>query len=533
MKQIKKLLALVLALAICAAFALPAMANEDDGSTGSPEATTEGKYTLTMNNAQEGHTYVIYQLLTGTVLPGGTNIPTGTLGDVEWGNSGFEAKDENGESISASEYAEKLSKLTSAELDTEIESIKSSFSKSFVPTPDADGNGTITWTNLPGGYYVVVDETAEGDISDLNPRSHVMVQVVGNTTITPKAENLVPDKGVKELSDAEAKYEEIVNSEVGKKLEYQVTATVSVGTMNLNDNYWVALTDTMSKGHTYLPDTAKIVIVNDNGTEIEVGADLPVVEHRVDVTEKTTTLTVEKFDLKALLGKNIPSIGNVIVKLTYQAVVNADAVELDKVTNSAKWDYGHNGDDLQEGTSVETTVYVYDLSGEKINGDGESLSGAEFTLTREDGALVDIYKLADGEYYAWNNDEETLPEGAAPVEGNVIVANGGKNGNMFVVKGLAAGKYILTETKTPDGYNTMDALEIEIVPNKDDNGELTGGCTYKYGEATNSGLVQVVNNKGTTLPSTGGMGTTILYIVGGVLVVGAGVLLFTKKRMHG
>lgn len=533
MKQIKKLLALVLALAICAAFALPAMADEDDGSTGSPEATTEGKYTLTMNNAQEGHTYVIYQLLTGTVLPGGTNIPTGTLGDVEWGNSGFEAKDESGEGISASEYAEKLSKLTSAELDTEIESIKNSFGTPFAKTPEADENGTITWTNLPGGYYVVVDETAEGDISDLNPRSHVMVQVVGNTTITPKAENLVPDKGVKELSDAEAKYEEIVNSEVGKKLEYQVTATVSVGTMNLNDNYWVALTDTMSKGHTYLPDTAEIVIVDDAGTEIIIVGSKPEVKYSVNEETKETTLTVEKFDLKALLGENIPSIGNVIVKLTYQAVVNADAVEFDKVTNEAKWDYGHDGDNLQEGTPIDTTAYVYDLSGEKINGDNEPLSGAEFTLKREDGSEVAIYKLADGEYYAWNNDAETLPEGATPVEGNVIVANGGENRNTFVVKGLAAGKYTLTETKTPDGYNTMDALEIEIVPNTTEDGNLTAGCTYKYGDVDESNLVQIVNNKGTNLPSTGGMGTTIIYIVGAVLVVGAGVLLFTKKRMHG
>lgn len=209
MKQIKKLLALVLALAICAAFALPAMANEDDGSTGSPEATTEGKYTLTMNNAQDGHKYVIYQLLTGTVLPGGTNIPTGTLGDVKWGNSGFKAQDENGQETTASMYAEKLSAMTSAQLDAEIVSIKNSFDNPFTDTPNAV-DGTITWNNLPGGYYVVIDITDDADITGTDSRSNVMVQVVGDTTINPKPEILIPDKGVKEAQEAvDAEYKRL------------------------------------------------------------------------------------------------------------------------------------------------------------------------------------------------------------------------------------------------------------------------------------------------------------------------------------
>ncbi len=113
----------------------------------------------------------------------------------------------------------------------------------------------------------------------------------------------------------------------------------------------------------------------------------------------------------------------------------------------------------------------------------------------------------------------------------MIIANGGDSKNTFNVKGLAEGWYRLTETKTPDGYNTMAALEIQIVPNTNDKGELTDGCTYNYGEVIKSDVVKVVNNKGTTLPSTGGMGTTILYIVGAVLVIGAGVVLFTKRRM--
>lgn len=531
MKQIKKLLALVLALAICAAFALPAMANEDDGSTGAPEATTEGKYTLTMNNAQEGHTYVIYQLLTGTVLPGGTNIPTGTLGDVEWGNSGFKAKNENGEKISASAYAEKLSKLTSAQLDTEIESIKSNFSKPFVPTPNADRNGTITWTNLPGGYYVVVDETAEGDISDLNPRSHVMVQVVGDTTITPKAENLVPDKGVKEAEEAvEAEYKKIMDSEVGKTLDYKVTATVSVGTMNLNETYFVKLTDTMSKGHTYVENSAKLVIRDNDGNEISGLTTMPEIVVSGPGEKQEITVKVDSFDLKGLLGKKMPSIGNVVVELTYQAIVNEDAIEVDYVNNTAIWDYSHDGNTWQNGTPIETKVYVYDLKGEKVDGDGAPLKGAEFKLYTENDEEIQIYQDEQGRYFVWSN-EETLPEKYKPV--SAIVANEGDAENKFTVHGLAAGTYVLKETKTPDGYNTMEDLKITITAVLDNDGNPTDACTYEYSNQNESMLVTVVNNKGTTLPSTGGMGTTILYIVGGVLVVGAGVLLFTKKRMHG
>ena len=528
MKQIKKLLALVLALAICATFALPAMANEDDGSTGAPEATTEGKYTLTMNNAQEGHTYVIYQLLTGTVLPGGTNIPTGTLGDVEWGNSGYKGEDKY---ETAAKYAEHLSSLTGAgELESEIKSIMDSLSYEY-PISSTQGENTITWANLPGGYYVVVDTTDDENIIGTDSRSHVMVQVVGDTTITPKAENLVPDKGVKEAEEAvEAEYKKIMDSEVGKTLDYKVTATVSVGTMNLNETYFVKLTDTMSKGHTYVENSAKLVIRDNDGNEISGLTTMPAIEVSDPDEEQRITVKVDSFDLKGLLGEKMPSIGNVVVELTYQAIVNEDAIEVDHVNNTAIWDYSHDGNTWQDGTPIETKVYVYDLNGEKVDGDNAPLKGAEFKLYTEDDKEIQIYQDEQGRYFVWNN-KETLPEDYKPV--SAIVANEGDTENKFTVHGLAAGKYVLKETKTPDGYNTMEDLTITITAVLDDDDNPTGECTYEYGDQTDSTLVTVVNNKGSVLPSTGGMGTTIIYIVGAVLVVGAGVLLFTKKRMHG
>lgn len=530
MKQIKKLLALVLALAICAAFALPAMANEDDGSTGSPEATTEGKYTLTMNNAQDGHKYVIYQLLTGTVLPGGTNIPTGTLGDVKWGNSGFKAQDENGQETTASMYAEKLSAMTSAQLDAEIVSIKNSFDNPFTDTPNAV-DGTITWNNLPGGYYVVIDITDDADITGTDSRSNVMVQVVGDTTINPKPEILIPDKGVKEAQEAvDAEYKKIMDSEVGKTLDYKVTATVSVGTMNLNEKYFVKLTDTMSKGHTYVENSAKLVIKDNEGNVISDLSPMPEIDVSEPDDEQKIIVKVNSFDLKALLGEKMPSIGNVVVELTYQAIVNEDAIEADYVNNTAIWDYSHNGEDWQEGTPIETKVYVYDLNGEKVDGENAPLKGAEFKLYTENDEEIQVYQDEQGRYFVWNN-KETLPEDYKPV--SAIVANEGDTENKFTVHGLAAGKYVLKETKTPDGYNTMEDLTITITAVLDDDDNPTGECTYEYGDQTDSTLVTVVNNKGSVLPSTGGMGTTIIYIVGAVLVVGAGVLLFTKKRMHG
>ncbi|NBJ88249.1 SpaH/EbpB family LPXTG-anchored major pilin [Acutalibacter sp. 1XD8-36] len=529
MKQIKKLLALVLALAICAAFAIPAMASED-GTATSPDTTTEGKYTLTMNNAQEGHKYVIYQLLTGTVLPGGTNIPTGTLGDVEWGNSGYKAQDTNGQEMTASEYAKKLSEMTSAQLDTEIENIRGSFGNSFTDTPNAV-DGTITWNNLPGGYYVVIDITDDADITGTDSRSNVMVQVVGDTTITPKPEILIPDKSVKEAQEAvDAEYKKIMDSEVGKTLDYKVTATVSVGTMNLNEKYFVKLTDTMSKGHTYVENSAKLVIKDNEGNVISDLSSMPGIDVFEPDDEQKIIVKVNSFDIKALLGEKMPSIGNVVVELTYQAIVNEDAIELDYVNNTAIWDYSHDGEDWQEGTPIETKVYVYDLNGEKVDGENAPLKGAEFKLYTENDEEIQVYQDEQGRYFVWNN-KETLPEDYKPV--SAIVANEGDTENKFTVHGLAAGKYVLKETKTPDGYNTMEDLTITITAVLDDDDNPTGECTYEYGDQTGSTLVTVVNNKGSVLPSTGGMGTTIIYIVGAVLVVGAGVLLFTKKRMHG
>lgn len=549
MKNIKKLLALVLALAICAAFALPALAAEEDPT-----------YSLKMNNPQPKHEYTIFQLLKGTVLPGGTNIPTGTLGNIEWGQSIIVPEEGavtlNGKHYaSAQDYADYLSGLTTDKLDAEIKAIKDSLNNTFSSTPNPNDDGSLVWS-VKGGYYAVYD-TTPGEHDDTDPLSNVMAQVVGDTTITPKPNKLIPDKGVKEALDTEAEYQKIINSEVGRILDYKVTATVSVGTMNLNEEYWVALSDTMTKGHTYKEETARLVVLNTDGTEIS-NITLPSVNSATN-DDKTITLTVDKFDLKAALkealGDNMPTIGNVTVQLTYQAVVNEDAIEFDVVENEVTWSTSvkHDGEDMQEGTPIKTKTYIYDLSGEKISGDDNSaLPGAEFTLERifkdADGKVdesktvkIDIYETTtDGVYYAWNNGESTKLDGLTPVEGNVIVAEGGNDKNTFIVKGLAEGWYRLTETKTPDGYNTMAALEIQIVPNqKQIEGsdpakyELTDGCIYNYLEAKNSDIVQVVNEKGSLLPSTGGIGTTIFYVVGAVLVVGAGVLLFTKRRIKG
>lgn len=159
-------------------------------------------------------------------------------------------------------------------------------------------------------------------------------------------------------------------------------------------------------------------------------------------------------------------------------------------------------------------VFTYQTIINKVDQDGKALSGAEFTLVKKnkDGSTknVDVVKNAEGK--------------------------------SFTFKGLDAGNYVLEETKTPDGYNTIKAIEFTIDADYDkeaDDPQLTklsgdvnsGVAKFDANKADSSLKADIVNRKGSLLPSTGGMGTTILYVVGSILVLVAAILLITKKRM--
>lgn len=166
-----------------------------------------------------------------------------------------------------------------------------------------------------------------------------------------------------------------------------------------------------------------------------------------------------------------------------------------------------DADDSQSGENSSYTRFILKVV-------GDALEGAEFTLSK---------KLADG----------SLQEVA-------VVKN--TAGTTFTFSGLDDGDYVLSETTTPDGYNKIDDVEFTVTAKHDEDSETpklteltgdvtTGSLTFTSSTSAGSLTTDVVNKKGSVLPSTGGMGTTILYVVGTILVLAAGILLVTKKRM--
>lgn len=569
MKNIKKLLALVLALAICAAFALPALATADEA--GKP--ASEGPFTLTMNTPQQGHMYEIYQLFKGNPAKDGENW---ILANVEYGSS----KWQDGE-LTAEEAAEKISKFTTQELNEFVaglnyEDLAAIEGSSKTAT---DATTPLIW-ELEGGYYVIKDTTELVEGSD-DVVSGIMVRVVGPTDVTPKPTKPTPDKDVDKTDPIVVGGPYDYN--VGDMIPYVLKATVPVkdlgqfvkpGDDKEKSTYNLTFRDYMEEGLLYLPSEADFHVyytVNDERNEIDK-AYYNINNSPAATGEKTPTFEVS-LDLFKIIGTDTNNWSqfidgdNIVIEVTYKALLEKVEQVGTGVKNEVTLVYPNNPyDDDQTGSSVsppvDVPVYSFTLEGTKVDGeDGTKvLSGAEFQLKDSEGNVIKFVDV-DGQFIRWSDtafsEENTEGEGenattyVYKVEGEnedgspkyvmegenykkytvVDTVTSGEDGK-FNFGGLAAGTYTLVETKAPAGYNKLENdITVKVDAEINEEAKEVKWSVTVDGNAVDGTAITVENNKGSTLPSTGGMGTTILYIVGAVLVVGAGVVLFTKRRM--
>lgn len=216
---------------------------------------------------------------------------------------------------------------------------------------------------------------------------------------------------------------------------------------------------------------------------------------------------------------------NDVVVVTYSATVATDAAIAGAGnTNKAKLEY--NG---KHSTEEETTTYVWKLNVHKYALDSKNkevtLSGAKFVLYRMDGDTKEYAKLTNNKIDGWVTDKG---------DATTLETNGAGD---ILIEGLNVGTYYLEETEAPVGYNKLtEPIEVKITATSDATGvsetvEYRNQNDSTYTPATDA-TVKVLNKAGTQLPSTGGIGTTLFYVIGGVLMAVAAVLLVTKKRMN-
>ena len=335
---------------------------------------------------------------------------------------------------------------------------------------------------LPLGYYLV--KTTTGSLCSLNTTTpHVY--------ITDK--NGVPtvEKKVKKLNEWVDKN----SAYIGDKVEFKTTITAQQGAQNY------VLHDKMTEGLTFNNDIN--VKLNNSVSYLTKGTDYELVDPRTDGC--TFEIKFQKDFLKTLRA-------NDTITVTYTATLNDKAVIEGVGTNETELEYGNKN----RTEKSETKTYTYGFNVFKYTGTEKPLKGARFSLYTEESCDNDnAIKFSNtGNVYRYD-------------ENGAITILESPEGGRFTVEGLKAGDYWLKETKAPDGYNKLkDPIKVTITQLDNGNKQISIGAGGTYG----NGEVKVQNNTGSLLPSTGGMGTTLIYLVGAALVLGSGIVLATKKN---
>ena len=304
-------------------------------------------------------------------------------------------------------------------------------------------------------------------------------------------------------------WQDSADYDIGDVVPFQLTVTIP---KNANFEYYL-LHDDLSDGLTLNANSIKVMV---DGQELTPGAGVFEGDYYVYTDGLGHEGVAHDCDFEILIWDAAQYAGSEII-VTYTATLNENAVMGSAGNpNDVYLGYSNNSSDWTETPEDTVIVFTYQTIINKVDGEGNPLAGAAFQLEK---------KLEDG---TWR-----VIETINAVDGVT----------QFVFKGLDDGTYRLTETTVPDGYNAIDPIEFTVMAQHDENAveptliSLTGNVTTGEIEFTpsipNGSLsADVVNLSGVVLPETGGMGTTLFYVIGGVLVVGVGILLIAKKRTN-
>ena len=500
MKTIKRSIALVLAMILALAMSVTVFA--------APNAD-QNTFSLTLNKAVEGHTYEAYQILSGDLSADKT-----TLSNIKWGE-GINEEGKKALGGDAAGYAKTLVNLgnNSKELKDQAQIIGANLKSASgsVTVTDSDAKNVIS--NLKPGYYLIKDK--DDSLQGQESYTEFILHVTDDVEANVKADVPSVEKKVKDTNDTTGEttgWQDSADYDIGDDVPFQLTATLA-NNIESYKTYSLKFNDTLSKGLDYNNDA-----VIKLGDKVVTDSFTP----SYDATAKTLTFTCD--NILAFGAKNSDKI---VVEYTAKLNENAEIGAAGN-PNTVYLDFSNNPNNGGEGDRGKTPedkviVFTYKLTVNKVDKENKPLTGAEFSLFKK--------VKVDGK------DELEL------VEVKKILSTNAE-GTVFGFTGLDDGTYVLRETKTPDGYNSIEDQTFTISAKHDENSddpkltELTGnvasGSIIDLGVMLEKGELStdVVNNKGSVLPSTGGAGRVAIYVIGAILVLGGGIVLVTKKRVR-
>lgn len=560
-KRARRAAAFAAAVVMAACAAVPMGSSFSASAAGNNSITIDG-FNTAENNDNGNHTYEAYQVFAG-------QYAGGALGNITWG-SGVDGDAIVADLASATDDLAAFKGLDSAKAiaeelakATDEDAVAKAFAALVGKHLKTNGtSGTYAGgkiTDLEDGYYLVQDasNSPSGTIGENNngAKTRFILKVAGGGDVKVTAKSSAPSviKKVKEddkkVTDgvtvgsytADKQYNDVADYCIGENVPFELISTMP-STYDDYTSYFYQFTDTLASNFTLNADSIAVKVVNANGE-----TSLNATDYTVDTQNQSAT---GKFTITINDTKKITSITkDSTIVVDYTAQLNSGAViGLDGQENKVDLTYSNNpnytgkGEETPEGDKGKTPedkviVFTYELDVTKYLGDEHTKANADdgtkagFKLGNADGSK---WAIVDGDLRitSWVDNDADATEVTTDATG------------IFKFIGLDDGTYTLRETTTPTGYNTMADLALTIGATTDNNQTWAGTAsdallaiklTMNNKETTGDvkeGKVEgsIINQKGSTLPSTGGIGTTMFYVGGGVLVAGAGVLLITKKR---
>lgn len=503
---------------------------------------------------ETNHSYDAYQIFKGTQADGTTD---GKLAQVDWGTgvngaallTALQAEASfNGAFDSCTTAADVAAVMTNwGDKGDEAKKFANIADKHRTTEKTSIAAGATTVT-LATGYYLLVDtQNVEGTSDAKNP---ALLQVTNKGSIAIEEKYTVPElnKSVKESTDDT--YGEAADWNIGSHVPFRVTGTLPNNYADY-DTYYYKFTDTLDANNTLKYDGNVKVYVDNGGAKSEITSGFTVTPATAPA-QGGGTLQIEFADLKSATvdgGAVINENSTIVVEYTAELLSNA-VIGKPGNKNEVYLEFSNNPNYDGNGKGKTRTdvvlVFTYELDNTKTDKNtDEVLPNAQFILLNS--SKDKIAKIKDGKFVQWDELSKvttTEDDAGNTLYGADYTLTSNEQG-LFNLAGIEGGTYNLRETKAPDGYNKLtDDVEIVIAATLDkdedtheDTPALTA-LTITVGDKTTNGNLdngtvpnEVENGSGSTLPETGGMGTTLLYVGGGILVLAAAILLVFKKRV--